>query len=61
MSGFTPDQRFFHRCRSVTACGDERPELKRANAITNPHSPNDVPGEGRAGIEHAAIRRRFRL
>ena len=23
------------------ACGDERPESKRVNAITNPHSPDE--------------------
>ena len=23
------------------ACGEERPELKRLNAITNPHSPDE--------------------
>jgi endothelin-converting enzyme/putative endopeptidase len=23
------------------ACGDERPESKRMNAITNPHSPDE--------------------
>ena len=23
------------------ACGDERPESKRLNAITNPHSPDE--------------------
>jgi endothelin-converting enzyme/putative endopeptidase len=35
---FTPDQRFFIGM-AQWACGDERPESKRANAITNPHSP----------------------
>jgi len=36
--GFTPDQRFFIGM-AQWACGDERPESKRVNAITNPHSP----------------------
>jgi endothelin-converting enzyme/putative endopeptidase len=36
--GLTPDQRFFVGF-AQWACGDERPESKRANAITNPHSP----------------------
>ena len=34
----TPDQRFFVGM-AQWACGDERPENKRLNAITNPHSP----------------------
>jgi putative endopeptidase len=38
IDGFTPDQRFFIGF-AQWACGDERPETKRANAITNPHSP----------------------
>ena len=38
IGGFTPDQRFFIGF-AQWACGDERPESKRANAITNPHSP----------------------
>jgi putative endopeptidase len=38
VQGFTPDQRFFIGM-AQWACGDERPESKRANAITNPHSP----------------------
>ena len=37
--GLTPDQRFFVGM-AQWACGDERPESKRANAITNPHSPD---------------------
>jgi putative endopeptidase len=37
IDGFTPDQRFFIGM-AQWACGDERPESKRANAITNPHS-----------------------
>jgi endothelin-converting enzyme/putative endopeptidase len=40
MDGFTPDQRFFIGM-AQWACGDERPESKRANAITNEHSPDD--------------------
>ncbi len=36
--GFTPDQRFFIGM-AQWACGDERPESKRVNALTNPHSP----------------------
>ena len=38
IDGLTPDQRFFIGM-AQWACGDERPESKRANAITNPHSP----------------------
>jgi putative endopeptidase len=37
MDGFTPDQRFFIGM-AQWACGDERPESKRLNQITNPHS-----------------------
>jgi len=40
MDGFTPDQRFFIGM-AQWACGDERPESKRANAITNEHSPDE--------------------
>jgi endothelin-converting enzyme/putative endopeptidase len=40
VDGFTPDQRFFIGM-AQWACGDERPENKRANAITNPHSPDE--------------------
>ena len=39
VDGFTPDQRFFIGM-AQWACGAERPESLRANAITNPHSPN---------------------
>ena len=39
IDGFTPDQRFFIGM-AQWACGDERPENKRANAITDPHSPD---------------------
>jgi putative endopeptidase len=38
--GFTPDQRFFIGM-AQWACGDERPESKRVNALTNPHSPDE--------------------
>ncbi|MGD0438620.1 MAG: M13 family metallopeptidase [Bryobacteraceae bacterium] len=40
VDGFTPDQRFFIGM-AQWACGDERPESKRMNAITNPHSPDE--------------------
>ena len=40
IDGFTPDQRFFIGM-AQWACGDERTENKRANAITNPHSPEE--------------------
>ena len=40
MGGFTPEQRFFIGF-AQWACGDERPESKRASAITNPHSPEE--------------------
>jgi putative endopeptidase len=38
--GFTPGQRFFIGM-AQWACGDERPESKRMNAITNEHSPEE--------------------
>jgi putative endopeptidase len=38
--GFTPDQRFFIGM-AQWACGSERDENKRLNAITNPHSPDE--------------------
>jgi putative endopeptidase len=38
--GLTPDQRFFVGM-AQWACGDERPESMRLNAITNPHSPDE--------------------
>ena len=38
IDGFTPDQRYFIGM-AQWACGSERPELLRMNAITNPHSP----------------------
>jgi putative endopeptidase len=40
IDGLTPDQRFFVGM-AQWACGDERVESKRANAITNPHSPEE--------------------
>jgi putative endopeptidase len=40
IDGFTPDQRFFIGM-AQWACGAERPESKRANAITNEHSPDE--------------------
>lgn len=40
IDGFTPEQRFFIGM-AQWACGDERPESKRLNAITNEHSPNE--------------------
>jgi putative endopeptidase len=39
IGGFTPDQRFFIGM-AQWACGDEREQNKRANAITDPHSPD---------------------
>jgi endothelin-converting enzyme/putative endopeptidase len=38
--GLTPAQRFFAGF-AQWACGDERVESKRLNAITNPHSPDE--------------------
>ena len=40
VDGLNPDQRFFIGM-AQWACGSERPENLRANAITNPHSPNE--------------------
>ena len=40
IQGFTPDQRFFIGM-AQWACGDERTESKRMNAITNEHSPDE--------------------
>ncbi len=45
MDGLTPDQRFFVGM-AQWACGDERAESKRANAITNPHSPEEFRVNG---------------
>ncbi len=39
IDGLTPDQRFFIGM-AQWACGSERPEDLRANAITDPHSPD---------------------
>jgi putative endopeptidase len=39
VDGLTPDQRFFIGM-AQWACGNERPENLRANAITDPHSPD---------------------
>lgn len=38
--GLSPDQRFFVGM-AQWACGDERPEHKRQNAILDPYSPNE--------------------
>ena len=38
IDGLTPEQRYFVGM-AQWACGEERPETKRMNAITNPHSP----------------------
>ena len=43
--GLTPDQRFFVGM-AQWACGDERPESKRLNAVTNPHSPEEYRVNG---------------
>jgi endothelin-converting enzyme/putative endopeptidase len=40
IGGFTPEQRFFVGFAQWD-CGEERPESKRAGAITNPHSPEE--------------------
>ena len=40
IDGLTPEQRFFVGF-AQWACGDERIESKRLNAITNPHSPDE--------------------
>jgi putative endopeptidase len=40
VDGFTPEQRFFIGM-AQWACGDERPENKRLNAVTNEHSPDE--------------------
>jgi len=45
VDGLTPDQRFFVGM-AQWACGSERPESLRANAITNPHSPNEYRVNG---------------
>jgi putative endopeptidase len=38
IDGLSPEQRYFVGM-AQWACGAERPEIKRMNAITNPHSP----------------------
>jgi len=40
IGGLTPEQRFFVGM-AQWACGYERPENKRLNAVTNPHSPDE--------------------
>jgi endothelin-converting enzyme/putative endopeptidase len=40
IGGFTPEQRFFIGM-AQWACGFERPENRRLNAITNEHSPDE--------------------
>ena len=40
IDGFTPDQRFFIGM-AQWACGYQRPESKRLNAVTDPHSPDE--------------------
>jgi endothelin-converting enzyme/putative endopeptidase len=48
IGGFTPQQRFFIGFAQWD-CGDERPESKRANAITDPHSPSEYRINGVVG------------
>ncbi len=43
--GLTPDQRFFVGM-AQWVCGNERPENKRMDAITNPHSPGEYRVNG---------------
>jgi endothelin-converting enzyme/putative endopeptidase len=45
IDGLGPDQRFFIGM-AQWACGSERPESKRVNAITNPHSPEEYRVNG---------------
>jgi putative endopeptidase len=45
IDGFTPDQCFFVGM-AQWACGTERPETLRANAITDPHSPPEYRVNG---------------
>ena len=54
IDGFTPDQRFFIGM-AQWACGNERPENKRVNAITEPAFAGRVPHQ-RRGVEHAGVR-----
>jgi endothelin-converting enzyme/putative endopeptidase len=48
VGGFTPEQRFFIGFAQWD-CNDERPESKRANAITDPHSPGEYRINGVVG------------
>jgi endothelin-converting enzyme/putative endopeptidase len=48
IGGFTPEQRFFIGFAQWD-CNDERPESKRANAITDPHSPGEYRINGVVG------------
>ena len=48
IGGFTPEQRFFIGFAQWD-CGEERPESKRASAITNPHSPEEYRINGVVG------------
>jgi putative endopeptidase len=43
--GLTPDQRFFVGM-AQWACGDQRPQIKRMRAITDPHSPDEFRVNG---------------
>jgi endothelin-converting enzyme/putative endopeptidase len=45
VDGLTPDQRFFVGM-AQWACGSERPEELRVNAVTNPHSPDQYRVNG---------------
>lgn len=45
VDGLTPDQRFFVGM-AQWACGRERDESKRVNAVTNPHSPPEYRVNG---------------
>ena len=45
VDGLTPDQRFFVGM-AQWACGSERDESKRVNAVTNPHSPPEYRVNG---------------
>jgi len=45
IDGLTPDQRFFVGM-AQWACGSERDESKRVNAVTNPHSPPEYRVNG---------------
>jgi endothelin-converting enzyme/putative endopeptidase len=45
IDGLTPDQRFFIGM-AQGACGDQRPESKRLDAMTDPHSPDEFRVNG---------------